>query len=123
MYKVIIIDDESEILDLLSKALSRNKDLKVSTFSNPVQGVNAAISQNVDLVLTDIMMPEMDGIEVLGKIKEKNKDIIVVMMTAYSTLDKVLNTHSKGAEHYIMKPFDSLKIVEEKVVTLLKNKK
>lgn len=122
MYKVFIIDDEKEILDLLSKALSRNKELSVSTYSNPVQGVKAALSQKPDLVLTDIMMPEMDGIEVLEKIKGQDNNILVVMMTAYSTLDKVLNTHSKGAEHYIMKPFDSLKSVEDKIMSLLKKK-
>jgi len=70
-----------------------------------------------DVVLLDIMMPQMDGLIVLEKIKASYPDTVVVMMTAYSTLDRVLNSHRQGAESYILKPFESLADVEDKVKT------
>jgi DNA-binding NtrC family response regulator len=57
----------------------------------------------------------MDGIAVLEKIKSIEPDALVIMMAAYSTLDRVLSSHRRGAESYILKPFESLGAVEEKV--------
>jgi len=61
----------------------------------------------------------MGGLEALEKIIEKNPDQKVIMMTAYSTLDKVLKSHKVGATHYIMKPFNSLESVEKKLIEVL----
>jgi len=65
------------------------------------------------------MMPAMDGLEFLEKIKAEIPAQKVCMMTAYSTLDKVLKSHKQGAENYIMKPFPSLEALNEKIKTLL----
>jgi len=113
-YKIAIVDDENEILTMLSKFLSRGGKYNVSTFSNPVVAVNS-IDNSYDLVLMDIMMPQMNGMDALKKILEKNPSQKVVMMTAYSTLDKVLESHKDGAVNYIMKPFDSLQSLETKI--------
>lgn len=79
-----------------------------------------SLSRETDLVLLDIMMPQMNGIEVLPKLLEQNPKLKVLMMTAYSTLDKVLNAHRYGANDYIMKPFASLEGLEEKIQEVLK---
>ncbi len=121
MAKIIIIDDETQILTMLETFLKRDENYRVETFSNPVSGLNYVLSNNVDLVLLDIMMPQMDGIEVLNRIKEKKSNVKVIMMTAYSTLDKVLQTHKKGADSYLMKPFDSLVTIQEKIKEVLKS--
>lgn len=121
-YSIVIIDDEVEILDMLSRFLSRNQNFAVQTFSNPVSALSS-INNNTkyDLVLLDIMMPQMNGLDVLEKLKEINSDQKVIMMTAYSTLDKVLKSHKIGATNYVMKPFSSLDSLEKKVVEVLED--
>ena len=121
-YSIVIIDDEVEILDMLSRFLSRNPNFSVQTFSNPVSALSS-INNNTkyDLVLLDIMMPQMNGLDVLEKLKDMNSDQKVIMMTAYSTLDKVLKSHKIGATNYVMKPFSSLDALEKKVVEVLED--
>ncbi len=121
-YSIVIIDDEVEILDMLSRFLSRNQNFAVQTFSNPVSALSS-INNNTkyDLVLLDIMMPQMNGLDVLEKLKDMNSDQKVIMMTAYSTLDKVLKSHKIGATNYVMKPFSSLDALEKKVVEVLED--
>ncbi|MFV7791642.1 response regulator, partial [Aliarcobacter lanthieri] len=82
------------------------------SFTNPVSFLSNMDSSKYDVVLLDIMMPQMNGIEALEKIKDKNEDQKVIMMTAYSTLDKVLKSHKIGATNYVMKPFSSLDALE-----------
>ena len=119
-YSILVIDDEIEILDMLSRFLNRNPNFTVQTFSNPVSALSS-INNNTkyDLVLLDIMMPQMNGLDVLEKLKEINSDQKVIMMTAYSTLDKVLKSHKIGATNYVMKPFSSLDSLEKKVIDVL----
>lgn len=119
-YSILVIDDEIEILDMLSRFLNRNPNFSVQTFSNPVSALSS-INNNTkyDLVLLDIIMPQMNGLDVLEKLKEINSDQKVIMMTAYSTLDKVLKSHKIGATNYIMKPFSSLDSLEKKVIEVL----
>ena len=121
VYKIAIIDDETEILNMLSRFLNRSGKYSVSTFSNPVIALNSMENDKFDLVLLDIMMPQMNGLEVLEKLMEKREDQKVVMMTAYSTLDKVLKSHKEGATNYVMKPFESLQALENKIIEVLKS--
>ena len=118
-YSIAIVDDETEILNVLSRFLTRNQNFSVSTFSNPVSALGSIEGGKFDLILLDIMMPQMNGLDVLEKIKAKNEDQKVIMMTAYSTLDKVLKSHKEGATNYVMKPFDSLQHLEKKIIDIL----
>ena len=120
-YSIAIVDDETEILNVLSRFLTRNSNFSVSTFSNPVSALGSIEGGKFDLILLDIMMPQMNGLEVLEKIKAKNEDQKVIMMTAYSTLDKVLKSHKEGATNYVMKPFDSLQLLEKKILEVLES--
>jgi DNA-binding NtrC family response regulator len=119
MYNIAVVDDELEILSMVERFLSRSGKFKVTTFSNPVVAVDAVISGDYDVVLMDIMMPQMNGIDALEKIKEIKDEQKVIMMTAYSTLDKVLKSHKEGATNYVMKPFESLSILENKLLTVI----
>lgn len=116
--KVAVVDDENEILSILEKFLKK-KGHNVRTFSNPIVA-KEQIDKSYDVVLLDIMMPQMSGLDLLKILNEKNKDTKVVMMTAYSTLDKVLESHREGAKYYIMKPFKSLQEVEDKILEVIK---
>ena len=118
-YSIAIIDDEVEILNLLSRFLSRNPKFSVSNYANPLAALESLNMSSYDIILLDIMMPQMNGLEVLEKIKEKNENQKVIMMTAYSTLDKVLKSHKEGATNYVMKPFDSLQHLEKKIIDIL----
>lgn len=115
---VIIIDDEKDILDMIEKYLKRDGNYSVRTYQNPIIALSA-IDDSVDVVLLDIMMPQMNGLDVLTEITKKQLKAKVIMMTAYSTLDKVLKSHREGATHYIMKPFESLKVLEQKIKEIL----
>jgi len=121
MKNLFVIDDEQHITTMLDKALSRNRALHVKTFNNPLLALDRLASEKPDLVLLDIMMPQMDGIEVLTRIKQRSPEIHVVMMTAYSTLDRVLECHKLGADQYLMKPFESLQDVEKKIFEVMNN--
>ncbi|RXJ69023.1 response regulator [Halarcobacter ebronensis] len=119
IYEIAVIDDELEILKMIQKYLEKSAKYKVTTFSNPVVAVNSIEKGKFDLILLDIMMPQMNGLEALEKIMEKNPSQKVCMMTAYSTLDKVLKSHKEGATNYVMKPFSSLQALESKVQKIL----
>lgn len=116
---IVIIDDENDILLMLEKYLTREGGYKVQTYSNPVVAISS-LPKDVDLILLDIMMPQMNGLDALPKLLEKNPNVKILMMTAYSTLDKVLNAHRHGADDYIMKPFSSLSALGKKIEEVLK---
>ena len=120
-YSIAIIDDEVEILNLLSRFLSRNPKFSVANYANPLAALESLNTSSYDIILLDIMMPQMNGLEVLEKLKTKNPEQKVIMMTAYSTLDKVLKSHKEGATNYVMKPFDSLQALEKKILEVLKS--
>jgi len=116
MKRIAIVDDEKDILEVLEKFLKRDKEFEIDTFQNPVSALDKVQAGNYDLVLLDIMMPQMDGIDFLIKTKERNPNIKVIMMTAYSTLDRTIQCNKFGAEDYVTKPFVSLRDVENKIL-------
>lgn len=115
MIKLMIVDDETQITTMLEKWFSKNREFSVTVYNNPEIALSNFSIVKPDVVLLDIMMPQMDGLAVLEKIKAVEPSAVVVMMTAYSTLDRVLNSHRQGASSYILKPFEALSDVEEKV--------
>jgi DNA-binding NtrC family response regulator len=100
-YKIAIVDDEKEMLEMLKMHLEKNKEYLISTYSNPVFFLDNYTPNKYDLILSDINMPEMFGLDLLEKIKKINKDQKVCIMTAFSSLEKVLVAHKKGACNYI----------------------
>ena len=115
---IVIIDDENDILQMLEKYLSREDGYRIKTYSNPVNAISS-LPKDTDLILLDIMMPQMNGLDALPKLIEASPDTKVLMMTASSTLDKVLNAHRHGATDYIMKPFSSLDSRGKKINDIL----
>lgn len=119
MKKIVIIDDENDILDVLNRFLSRSGKVNIEVFNNPINGLNKVKQGGVDLVLLDIMMPQMDGLDVLSKIKDSQPNTEVIMMTAFTTLERTIEAHKLGAKNYLTKPFDSLKDVQNKIFKIL----
>ena len=111
---ILIIDDEVELCQSLSEMLKEEEEgYKVFVANSGKDGLAKIKEEMPDLVLLDIKMPEMDGIETLEKIKAINKDILVIMLTAYQTVETAVKAMKLGAYDYISKPFnyEELKII------------
>ncbi|MEA3314887.1 MAG: response regulator [Campylobacterota bacterium] len=117
MKKIAIVDDEQNILDILSTYLE--DDFEVVTFSNPLVAIDSISQSNFDLLLCDIMMPQISGLELLKNLNRTDKSLPIVMMTAFDTMDKALESHKYGAKNYIKKPFKSLNNVKDIIEELV----
>ena len=113
--RVAIVDDERDILEILEQFLNRRDKLDIEVFQNPLTAIENVKNGNFDLVLLDIMMPQMNGVDFLEEVKKASPSTKVIMMTAYSTQDKMLDSQKIGADDYLTKPFISLRDVENKV--------
>ena len=105
--KILAVDDESDVLLIIRTALE-SEGFAVVTAGNGPDGLAAAYESRPDLIVLDIMMPEMDGFEVLKQLKEKDstRDVPVVMLTGLSERKLIKRALDEGVTHYIVKPFD-----------------
>lgn len=118
MKKILVVDDEQIIRDDISEYLSII-GYKVITAGNGKEGLDLVKSENPDLIITDIIMPEMEGIEFIGKVKKSFKNIPVIAMSGSSFGKKFLDAACLiGAEAKFEKPFDLDKLLK-KVESLL----
>jgi len=123
MAEIMVVDDERDIRNLLRQVLE-HAGYQVQTAGNGREALEMLEQTRPDLVLLDIMMPEVDGWEVCRNIKtrQKTKDIPVILITVRSQpLDKVVGTEVVGADDYITKPFD-LDDLLARVARLVKEK-
>jgi len=102
---ILVVDDEKEICIILSDNLSQ-EGYRVLTAHNGKMALQLVRKEKPDLILLDIKMPGMDGIEALSRVKKMNKEIAVIMLTAYGTLETARKAMKLGAYDYITKPFD-----------------
>ncbi len=103
--RIMVVDDEVDFLESIEYWL-KVKGYPVETFSKPEIAIEA-IRENPPMVLfTDIVMPEMDGIDMLKKIREFNKDLSVIIITAHSTPQRVQEAEELGVVGYFMKSDD-----------------
>jgi DNA-binding NtrC family response regulator len=102
---ILIVDDEKDFCTVLSDSLSQDR-YQVFTALNGKTALQLAKKEKPDLMLLDIKMPGMDGIEVLRKIKKMKKEIVVIMFTAYGTLETARKAMKLGAYDYVTKPVD-----------------
>ncbi len=119
--KILIIDDDSLIRDFLEETLSR-MDFELATAPNGKSGIEEFNNGNFDLVISDIRMPDINGMDVLKHVKAAKPDTSVVMMTAYGTIDNAVEAMKIGAFDYITKPFsaDAIEIAVQKIFKFIK---
>ena len=110
METVLIVDDEKNYPHILSAVLEE-EGFKALTAHSGHEALEILENADVDLVLTDMKMPAMDGMELLERVKAKELDLPVIMMTAHGTVDKAVEAMQKGAYTYILKPFDNERLV------------
>ncbi|MGM9551058.1 MAG: response regulator [Clostridia bacterium] len=102
--KVLVVDDEKPISDILKFNLSKS-GYEVLCAYDGEEGLRLALDENVDLILLDVMLPKLEGFEVLKMVREKKKNVPILMLTAREEeVDKILGLEW-GADDYITKPF------------------
>jgi len=115
--KILIIDDDSQIRKLLKDRLEAN-GYHILQAENGSQGVQLAEKESPDLILLDLNMPQMNGLEVLSQLQKKKSEIIVIIMTAYGTIERAVEAMKLGAYDFLPKPCkpDHILIVVKKAL-------
>ncbi len=113
--KILIVDDETLVCDFLVETL-RKKNLEVFSAQSGQQALALIKEQNFDIIITDMKMPDLTGIELLHKIKEISPQTLVIVITAYGSIENAVEAMRLGAYDYLIKPFspDTIEAVLEK---------
>ena len=108
--KIVIVDDEQRMCESLTALLSQ-EGYDVVAYQKSVEAAEAIKKTKLDLLLTDIKMPQMGGLELLKIVKDVDEDIPVILMTGYASLDSAMDAISFGAYDYLMKPVEFTQLV------------
>jgi len=108
---ILIAEDEKNTGDLLVELL-QSEDREITVVNNGLDAIKKLKDRPYDLLITDLMMPEVDGMEVIHKAKKQYPDILVIIITGYASLETAIQAVKEGAYDYLRKPFrlDGLKI-------------
>ncbi len=111
-FKVLVVDDDDTLLQLLKETV-QTMGCEAASARRGLDALNLISERKFDIVVTDLKMPGMDGLELLEEIKKIDRDIVVIMVTGYATLETAVKAIEKGAYDYIAKPFrlDELMVV------------
>ena len=118
--KILLVDDERQLVDALSVILKQNK-YSVDCAFNGEDGLDLALSGIYDLIILDIMMPKVDGLEVLKSVRRNKIDVPVLMLSAKSEISDKIEGLNLGADDYITKPFSTEELLA-RVKALLRRK-
>jgi DNA-binding NtrC family response regulator len=115
-FKLVAIDDTPESLELITEALSE-ENLQIFTSTDPEEGLDIVLHEHPQVVLLDLVMPKMSGMEVLERIVEFDPSIEVILMTAHYSTESAVEAIKKGASDYLNKPV-SIALLRDRVRTL-----
>ncbi len=110
--KILLIDDEEDFLAVMSDRM-KARNMQVSTASSAKEGLEKAAAGNFDAVILDVMMPEMNGIDALKILKEKNPDLEVILLTGHATIKQGIEAMKLGALDLLEKPADINALTEK----------
>jgi two-component system, OmpR family, copper resistance phosphate regulon response regulator CusR len=105
MLKILVIEDDLWISQMLKRGLA-DAGFDVDMASDGISGVKMATEQDYNLVITDVMMPGINGIQACKEIRQSNPGLPILMLTALSTTDDKITGFESGADDYLVKPFD-----------------
>jgi len=120
--KILIIDDEKELVQSIMVRLKAS-GYDVITAADGKLGVDTVRAENPDLVLLDVIMPNLDGIETLQQIKQISRETIVIMITAFGSMKTALECMQLGGYDYIAKPFENKTLLSKIEKALSENKR
>ncbi len=109
--KILLVDDEAEFTANLSRVLSR-RGFEVDTVGDGLAALSRVVNGNYDVVVLDIKMPGMSGLQVLAEVKRVAPSIQVILLTGHFSLSDEENTLRSGAYAYLLKPYPILKLVD-----------
>jgi len=112
VYRILVIDDEAGIRESLETLLTL-EGYQVETSIDGDKGLAEVDRNNYDLVLLDLALPGKNGLEVLPLLKEKHPDLPVIMLTAYGTVENVVDAIRAGAQNFVQKPWDNEKLLAD----------
>lgn len=118
--RILIVEDEFNLADAISNRLKKENYI-IDIFTDGEVGLDNALTNIYDLIILDVMLPKINGFEILKQLKENNIESKVIMLTAKSLLEDKLNGFEKGANDYIIKPFHIEELVARVNVQLRKN--
>src|SRR3989304_7943236 len=121
--KVLIVDDEETLTWSMARSLSKDKDnYEVLIANNGREALNFLERNKVDLVITDIRMPDVNGLDLLVKIKKEYPQTKVIIMTAYGSSDVQKEANQRGSLYYVEKPFE-ISDIRKIIIDLIGKKK
>lgn len=120
MPHILVIEDEKRVADLLQMGLEES-GYQVTTADNGISGLRLFLSEKFDLVISDIILPKMGGIELCKEIRQDNPHIPILMLTALGSTDDKLDGFDAGADDYMVKPFDFRELLA-RIAVLLKRR-
>ena len=122
LINILIVDDEQIVIDSIKKHLRSESEYQIFSSNEVESALKILDDTSIDIVLTDLMMPEIDGLEFLKILQNKNANIIAIMITGYATINTALQAQQLGAFDYLAKPFtkDELKKLVGRAVSLVK---
>jgi len=108
----MLIDDEENILNALIRILRSNSDWDIETYSNPVEALKRAKTNNFDLFLSDYRMPEMDGVELLSEIKVVQPESMRLILSGFSDLNALISAINQAEIYrFITKPWEDYELI------------
>lgn len=107
---ILVVDDEQIVLDSVKRHL-RKCDCELFTVMSVKEGLNILDTEKIDIILTDLMMPEIDGLEFMKIVNDKYSSIPIIMITGYATINTALQATQLGAFDYIAKPFSKKELM------------
>lgn len=110
MLNILVVDDEQIVLDSIAKHLKR-EPVTIHGALSADEGLRLLDEVDIDVVLTDLMMPEIDGLEFMKLVKDRNAAIPVIMITGYATVNTALQATQLGAFDYVAKPFSKKELL------------
>ena len=105
MAQILIVDDELDMLALLAMIIREKTNHQVTTTSNPLEVLELVKTGDYDLVISDLKMPTVDGLELIDEIRKMDSNIPILIITAYGSFESAEEAIHKGAYDYITKPF------------------
>ena len=123
--RILVVDDELDMLMLLRMIIEDNSDYAVETTNNPSEGLKMITEKDYDLVISDLKMPGMDGMELFDELQEIKPGVPVIIITAYGSLETADEAMKKGVSDFITKPFrkDSILFTINRVLELARVQK
>ena len=106
--RILVVDDEDPILEVITRGLKG--DYEVDTAQDGVEALDKLQQSKYNILLTDIVMPNMDGLTLLKEARELDPFIQVIVMTGYASVEITLECLENGANEYVLKPFDIMDV-------------